>query len=208
MKLRAQPIGEYDASRACRPTNVVSKILTVLNVGHPCPGCISISLGYRRHGNRPEILRAHGDFTPPRRAPGQAEVNAAVSIARQQLAQRQQELNETQAKRAQASQGYELTSKELAVTRPLINSGAVSEVELLRLERDVSRYRGERGSVLGAVRGTLAHDRLATVLVAVAFVAAAVSLSQFQDGVRVVRSLANFTTVGVILVLVGRYLRA
>ena len=74
----------------------------------------------------------------------QAELNAAVSIARQQLAQRQQELNEAQAKRAQAGQGYDLTSKELAVTRPLINSGAVSEVELLRLERDVSRYRGER----------------------------------------------------------------
>ena len=80
MKLRAQPIGEYDASRACRPTNVVSKILTVLNVGHPCSGCISISLGHRRHGNRPEILRAHGDFTPPRRAPGQAEVNAAPAL--------------------------------------------------------------------------------------------------------------------------------
>ena len=73
-----------------------------------------------------------------------AEMNAAVSIARQQLVQRQQELNEAQAKRAQAAQGYELTSKELAVTKPLINSGAVSEVELLRLERDVSRYRGER----------------------------------------------------------------
>jgi len=73
-----------------------------------------------------------------------AEMNAAVGIAKQQLAQRQQELNEAQAKRAQASQGYELTSKELAVTKPLINSGAVSEVELLRLERDVSRYRGER----------------------------------------------------------------
>jgi hypothetical protein len=73
--------------------------------------------------------------------------------------------------------------------------------------RTFARYRRERGSVLGAVRGTLAHDRLATLLVAVAFVAAAVSLSQFQDGVRVVRSLANFTTVGVIVVLVGRYLR-
>lgn len=73
-----------------------------------------------------------------------AEMNAAVAIAKQQLAQRQQELNEAQAKRSQASQGYELTSKELAVTKPLINSGAVSEVELLRLERDVSRYRGER----------------------------------------------------------------
>ncbi|HLO62803.1 MAG TPA: HlyD family type I secretion periplasmic adaptor subunit [Azonexus sp.] len=72
------------------------------------------------------------------------EMNAAVSIARQQLAQRHQELNEAQARRAQASQGYELTSRELAVTKPLINSGAVSEVEILRLERDVSRYRGER----------------------------------------------------------------
>ena len=73
-----------------------------------------------------------------------AEMNAAISIARQQLAQRQQELNEAQARRAQAATGYDLTSKELTVTRPLINSGAVSEVELLRLERDVSRYRGER----------------------------------------------------------------
>jgi len=73
-----------------------------------------------------------------------AEMTAAISIARQQLAQRQQELNEAQARRAQAGQGYDLTSRELTVTKPLINSGAVSEVELLRLERDVSRYRGER----------------------------------------------------------------
>jgi len=72
------------------------------------------------------------------------EMNASVSIARQQLAQRQQELNEAQARRAQAQQGFDLTSRELTVTKPLINSGAVSEVELLRLERDVSRYRGER----------------------------------------------------------------
>jgi adhesin transport system membrane fusion protein len=73
-----------------------------------------------------------------------AEKAASVAIARQQLAQRQQELNEAQARRAQAAQGFDLTSQELAVTRPLIKSGAVSEVELLRLERDVSRFRGER----------------------------------------------------------------
>jgi len=73
-----------------------------------------------------------------------SEMEAAISIARQQLIQRQQELGEAQARRAQASQGYDLTSRELTVTKPLINSGAVSEVELLRLERDVSRYRGER----------------------------------------------------------------
>lgn len=48
------------------------------------------------------------------------------------------------ARREQAAHSYNLTAQELTQTRPLINSGAVSEVELLRLERDVSRYRGER----------------------------------------------------------------
>jgi adhesin transport system membrane fusion protein len=73
-----------------------------------------------------------------------AELDAQVSIARQQLTQRQQELAEVRAKRDQASQAYDLSARELTVTRPLIASGAVSEVELLRLERDVSRFRGER----------------------------------------------------------------
>ena len=88
----------------------------------------------------PEIVLQESQLFAARRN----ELETALSIARQQLAQRQQELNESMARRAQASQGYELTSQELTQTRPLINSGAVSEVELLRLERDVSRYRGER----------------------------------------------------------------
>lgn len=73
-----------------------------------------------------------------------SNVEAQISIARQQLVQRQQELSEMRAKREQASQAFELTARELAVTKPLISSGAVSEVELLRLERDTSRFRGER----------------------------------------------------------------
>lgn len=73
-----------------------------------------------------------------------SNVEAQISIARQQLVQRQQELSEMRVKREQASQAYDLTAKELAVTKPLISSGAVSEVELLRLERDASRFRGER----------------------------------------------------------------
>lgn len=95
----------------------------------------------------PDVLKVAPEIVAQERQYYEArtdEMNASVSIARQQLAQRHQELNEAQAKRAQASQGYELTSKELAVTKPLINSGAISEVEILRLERDVSRYRGER----------------------------------------------------------------
>ena len=73
-----------------------------------------------------------------------SELAAQVAIARQQLAQRQEELAESRAKRDQASQAYDLSARELAVTKPLISSGAVSEVELLRLERDVARFRGER----------------------------------------------------------------
>ena len=73
-----------------------------------------------------------------------AELDGQVSISRQQLAQKQQELNEAASRRTQAAQAYELTAKELSVTKPLLSSGAVSEVELLRLERDVSRFRGER----------------------------------------------------------------
>lgn len=95
----------------------------------------------------PEAVKAAPDVVEQERQLFRAkreEMQASVSIARQQLSQRQQELNEVQARRSQAAQGYELTSRELTVTKPLINSGAVSEVELLRLERDVSRYRGER----------------------------------------------------------------
>lgn len=95
----------------------------------------------------PDVLKADPSIVQQERQFFEArndELNAAISIARQQLAQRHQELNEAQAKKSQAAQGYDLTSKELSVTRPLISSGAVSEVELLRLERDVSRYRGER----------------------------------------------------------------
>ena len=73
-----------------------------------------------------------------------SELEAQLGIARQQLTQRNQELIEVRSRREQAAQGYELTARELNMTKPLAASGAVSDVELLRLERDVGRYRGER----------------------------------------------------------------
>jgi len=72
------------------------------------------------------------------------ELEAQVGIARQQLAQRNQELVEVRARRDSAAHGHELTMQELNATKPLLGSGAVSEVEIIRLERDVSRFRGER----------------------------------------------------------------
>jgi adhesin transport system membrane fusion protein len=72
-----------------------------------------------------------------------SELAATLSINRQQLAQRQQELTEMQSKRSTALRGLDLTQQELAQTRPLLATGAVSQVDVLRLERDVARYRGE-----------------------------------------------------------------
>jgi adhesin transport system membrane fusion protein len=89
-----------------------------------------------------------------------SELDAQVSISRQQLAQRQQELSEARARRDQAGQAYELSARELAVTKPLIASGAVSEVELLRLERDVARFRGERemaGAQISRIQAAIAE---------------------------------------------------
>lgn len=88
----------------------------------------------------PETARQESALYEARKS----ELEIGISVLRQQLSQRQQELSEVRAKRDQAAQGYELTAQELKVTRPLIQSGAVSEVELLRLERDVVRYKGER----------------------------------------------------------------
>lgn len=72
------------------------------------------------------------------------EMRTQISIARQQLEQRQQELSEAMSKQAQSSLAYESSLKELTVTKPLLSSGAVSEMDLLRLQRDVDRYRSER----------------------------------------------------------------
>lgn len=73
-----------------------------------------------------------------------SEISAAIKSATEQLNQRHQELRETEANRDQAASSCSLTSRELQVTRPLLQSGAVSEVDLLRLQRDVARYCGER----------------------------------------------------------------
>ena len=74
----------------------------------------------------------------------QAQLALEMQIAQEQLIQRQEELVEIKARERQAARSLELTERELRVTRPMIKSGAVSEVELLRLEREVNQLSGER----------------------------------------------------------------
>lgn len=73
-----------------------------------------------------------------------AEIYAQVSISQNQLTQRQQELNEVKARKEQAERTLELMTRELNATRPMIATGAVSEVEVLRLEREIARMKGDR----------------------------------------------------------------
>lgn len=61
----------------------------------------------------------------------------------QQISQKQQELNELKAKVKQLEKSYELLEDELKLTRPLVKDGAVSEVEMLRLERQANDLLGE-----------------------------------------------------------------
>jgi len=66
------------------------------------------------------------------------------SILRERLSQRRAELEEAESRRATAARELNMASQELNLTRPLLQSGAVSEVEVLRLRREVSRASGDR----------------------------------------------------------------
>src|SRR5688572_12421882 len=72
-----------------------------------------------------------------------SELETQLAVVRQQIAQRHQEQNEAQAKRSAAQRALELGQQELAQTKPLLASGAVSQVDILRLEREITKARGE-----------------------------------------------------------------
>jgi adhesin transport system membrane fusion protein len=71
------------------------------------------------------------------------ELQTQVQIVHQQLSQHEQELAEMQAKRTAAQRALDLSTQELNQTRPLLATGAVSEVDILRLERDVTKNKGD-----------------------------------------------------------------
>lgn len=90
--------------------------------------------------NAPEAVAQEARLYESRRQ----EISAQISVAQQQLSQRQQELNEVRARKEQAERTLELQIRELNATKPMVATGAVSEVEVLRLEREVARLRGDR----------------------------------------------------------------
>ncbi|MCH4563634.1 HlyD family type I secretion periplasmic adaptor subunit [Halomonas sp. EGI 63088] len=79
------------------------------------------------------------------------ELREQESILADRIRQREEELREARARRDTAQREANMAGQELDLTRPLLQSGAVSEVEVLRLQRDVSRATGERDQAAAAV---------------------------------------------------------
>jgi len=73
----------------------------------------------------------------------QHELDAALSVLRQQVNQRSQEISEKRAKLNQLQESYNLISQELKMSKPLLAQGVMSEVEILRIERSVAETRGD-----------------------------------------------------------------
>lgn len=69
----------------------------------------------------------------------------------QQLVQRQQELREYSSKRTQYANSLELLRKEISMSEPLVATGAISQVEVLRLRRAEVENRGQLDSTALAI---------------------------------------------------------
>lgn len=76
----------------------------------------------------------------------QTELQANTDILNQQKNQKKQEINELKSREKQLQQSYELAQRQLQITEPLVKKGVMSEVELLRLQREISTIKGDLDS--------------------------------------------------------------
>lgn len=70
------------------------------------------------------------------------EQQASLSILQRQRQQRLEELDELKIKQQQTRTSYQLANRELTITAPLVKQGVMSEIELLRLQREVNDLKG------------------------------------------------------------------
>jgi len=79
------------------------------------------------------------------------EIRSSIAVARDRAAQRRQELIESTSRVAQLSTAKDLAQDELKATKSLLESGAVSPLEVTRLEKEVARARGEKDQAMAQV---------------------------------------------------------
>jgi len=88
---------------------------------------------------KPEIAVREKELFESRRR----EFNSSMQILEEQITQREHEKKELSTKLEELTRTYAFLNKELELTRPLVAQGAVSEVEVLHLERQGSMMQGE-----------------------------------------------------------------
>lgn len=96
---------------------------------------------------KPEIIEHEKSLYIAR----QQELQANIAVLQQQAGQRNQEIAEKRSREAQLQQSLKLVTQELSMTRPLMQQGVVSEVEILRLERQVNDLKGDLESTRIAI---------------------------------------------------------
>lgn len=75
-----------------------------------------------------------------------------TQILQQQRSQKQKSADESRARIKQLKGALALARKELKLSRPLLKHGAISEIELLRMERETNDLRGELQQARSALR--------------------------------------------------------
>lgn len=73
----------------------------------------------------------------------QSELRQSMEVKQSQVFQRQNELRELNTRLSELSKTYALYQKEIKITKPLVSQGAVSEMDVLQLERKAGEMLGE-----------------------------------------------------------------
>jgi adhesin transport system membrane fusion protein len=95
----------------------------------------------------PEVARRERELYQTR----VRELESSQAIRREQISQRRQEIRELNSRVAELTRTRALIQKELDLTRPLVNQGAASEVEVLRLQRQASEMAGDIAAARDAI---------------------------------------------------------
>ncbi len=82
---------------------------------------------------------------------GKSQLEANIQILQQQVLQREQELIELRSKQDQIARSYQMLRKEIDMSAPLVSQGAMSEVEMIRLQRSSNDLNGELSSAKLAI---------------------------------------------------------
>lgn len=86
------------------------------------------------------------------------ELSSRSSVIREQISQRRHELADASARYSHSSQAYSIADQELKMNRPLLESGSIPKIEVMRLERareQANADRNQASAQLSRIRASI-----------------------------------------------------